>query len=266
MDTYNFYIDDSGTRHPDHNANKPQGHPDWFALGGVLIHENDENAARTLHANFTERWGIKTPLHSSDIRQRAREFGWLRNNGRQEEFMNELTELLTTLPVFGLACVIDRPGYNARYAATYGPNRWSLCKTAFTIAVERATKFVLANDARLRVLVERSSKDEERKLKEYYSELREKGLPFDSNTSAKHAPLAQADFARSLFDFKIKSKTSPIMQIADLYLYPICRAGYGVNRAYEELVTHRKLIEHAPTRHPCPTITTKYSCFDAATN
>ena len=37
-DFINFYMDDSGTRHPDHDPGKRAKHGfDWFALGGVLV-------------------------------------------------------------------------------------------------------------------------------------------------------------------------------------------------------------------------------------
>ena len=54
--------------------------------------------------------------------------------------MRDLTSMLTSIPVIGLACVIDRPGYDARYREQYGRNQWQLCKTACSIAVERAAK------------------------------------------------------------------------------------------------------------------------------
>lgn len=49
----NFYLDDSGVRHPDHAPGKRAAHGyDWFALGGVLVKQKDEDAARTLHKAF----------------------------------------------------------------------------------------------------------------------------------------------------------------------------------------------------------------------
>src|SRR3990172_3378290 len=94
----NFYIDDSGTRHPDRHPGHSD-HNDWFALGGVLIRESDEGDPRIRH----------------------------------ERFCHELERVLLPIHVLGLACVIDRPGYNARYEEKYGRMRWSLCKSAFSI-------------------------------------------------------------------------------------------------------------------------------------
>jgi hypothetical protein len=43
----NFYMDDSGTRHPDHDPGKRAKHNfDWFALGGILVKDSDEPEAR----------------------------------------------------------------------------------------------------------------------------------------------------------------------------------------------------------------------------
>ena len=80
-------------------------------------------------------------------------------------------------PVTGIACVIDRPGYNARYEDKYRENRWMLCKTAFSVVVERSAKFAIANCQRLRVLPEKCNKAEDGLLRSYYNELKTDGLP-----------------------------------------------------------------------------------------
>src|SRR5579884_3595557 len=142
MPTLNFYMDDSGTRKPDRAPTvfDPR-RPNHFALGGILIVEDEENQARAEHAALCSRWSISYPLHSVDMRCAAREFRWLRRESpKYQPFMEDLTQMLLRIPVYGLACVIDRPGYDARYRQKYGRNQWQLCRTAFTIAVERAAK------------------------------------------------------------------------------------------------------------------------------
>jgi hypothetical protein len=57
----------------------------------------------------------------------------------------DISRFLSTIAVSGLACVVDRPGYDARYRDKYGRRLWHLCQTAFSIVVERAAKFALAN-------------------------------------------------------------------------------------------------------------------------
>lgn len=76
----NLYLDDSGTRHPSKKQGKKAAHGyDWFALGGVLVRGEDEDKARHLHAAFVEKWGVITPLHSSEIRSQNEGFLWLRD-------------------------------------------------------------------------------------------------------------------------------------------------------------------------------------------
>lgn len=139
----NFYMDDSGIRYPNRERGKRADHGyDWFSLGGILIREGDEIIARDAHASFCQSWNIDCALHSSEIRSQNENFLWLRglSSGEQERFYEELYCLMRNVPVTGLACVIDRPGYNARYMDLYERNPWLLCKTAFSVAVERAAK------------------------------------------------------------------------------------------------------------------------------
>jgi hypothetical protein len=38
----------------------------------------------------------------------------------------------------GLACVVDRPGYDARYREKYGRRQWHLCQTAWGLETTKA--------------------------------------------------------------------------------------------------------------------------------
>lgn len=262
----NLYLDDSGTRHPNRKQGKKPAHGyDWFALGGVLVRDEDEEEARRLHADFVAKWKVDTPLHSSEIRSRNEGFIWLRGKTKEEQgaFYEDLYCLMRDAPVTGIACVIDRPGYNARYAERYVENRWMLCKTAFSVVVERAAKLAIAQCQRLRVLPEKCNKSEDAALKTYYSELRTNGLPFDAKNSGKYAPLSKEEFAATLYDLRFKAKTSPMGQFADLYLWPICMGGYdGKNRPYRRLLEDGKLIECFLDDADHATLGSKYSCFE----
>ena len=185
MRALNFYMDDSGTRKPDRAPTpfdpRQQNH---FALGGILILEEDEDQARAAHAALCAKWSIDYPLHSVNIRAASKDFAWLRRESPEyQPFMEDMTQMILDIPVVGLACVIDRPGYDVRYRERYGRNQWQLCRTAFTIAVERAAKHARRCGVQLRVLPERSNKDDEGRIKRYYDDLREHGLPFDPGTS-----------------------------------------------------------------------------------
>lgn len=262
---FNFYIDDSGTRHPDHSPELPAHGHDWFALGGVIINEGDEPIARQQIHIFRDRWPQLRgrALHSSEIRARTKDFRWLQAEGEsvRNRFLTELGILLRNLPVVGVACVIDRPGYNARYRAQHGRDLWSLCKTAFTISVERAAKFAACKGAKLRVYPEKCTKQADAMLRTYYDELRKTAAPFDARRSAKYSPTLPEQLKETLYEFRTKDCDSPLIQIADLYLWPMCIGGYDhKNRPYRHLYENQKLIDTLcadPT-----TLGIKYSCFD----
>jgi hypothetical protein len=170
---------------------------------------------------------------------------------------------MKSVPVIGLACIIDRPGYNARYREKYGRQRWSLCKSAFTISVERAAKYARSLNCRLRVLPERCNKAEDRILKGYYNDLKTSGPPFDPTTSEKYRPLSPDEFRATLLEFDPKMKTSPMAQLADLYLWPMCMGGYNAdNLPYKRLKADGKLIECRLPKEDWPSLASKYYCFD----
>ncbi len=266
---FNFYLDDSGPRQPDRDPGKRAGHGyDWFALGGIIVKDEEEAAARQLHADFCAAWNIDYALHSVEIRGRTDNFLWLlhADKPKRERFYEELYELMRNVPVVGLACVVDRPGYNDKYKEKYADKRWQLCKTAFSIAVERAAKYALENGRRLRVHPERCNKDDDGVLKGYYRDLKANGMPFAADTSQKYGPLSQPQLNETLFDFNPKKKSSPMAQLADLYLWPICMGGYHAsNRPYQRLIEDGKLIECVLPADAVGALGTKYSCFEKVT-
>ena len=95
-----------------------------------------------MHSAFCEKWKIEAPLHSSEIRSQNEDFVWLRSPDKDSQvaFYDELYILMRDVPLIGLACVVDRPGYNNRYSDMYNREPWLLCKTAFCVVVERAVK------------------------------------------------------------------------------------------------------------------------------
>lgn len=263
-----FYVDDSGPRDPDRHPKDIPPARDWFALGGVLIDASCEAEAKSAMESFRHRWPEmgNEALRSYDIRNKTDRFRWLAGASarRQQDFMAELTSLIVGLPIHVLASVVDRPGYNRRYMPQYGPRRWKLCRTAFNIAVERAAKVAISRGNRLRVYCERSDKKTEAHFKGYFDAMRNEGLPFNSATSEQYRPLTQEQLHATLFEFRIKTKESAIMQLADLVLWPVCQGGYDrTNRAYAALEAAGKLIESQCTLEN-GLLGTKYSCFDLA--
>ena len=262
----NFYLDESGSKCPDRNPKEQlPGHgQDFFAFGGVLLKDEDENQARELYKNFCTKWKIDYPLHSTDIRNCSQKFHWLNSDDtNRNKFLFDLSNLMSQIPAIGIACTIDRPGYNHRYENLYGSERWHLCKTAFNIVVERAAKYAKKKDYRLRILPERCSKKDDDKLKRYYQNLKTLGMPFDQKNSSQYYPLTPQDFNNILYEFKPKYKSSPIVQIADLYLWPMAMGGYDKNnKPYNYLLQHKKLIDCLYNCDEVSYLGIKYSCFD----
>jgi hypothetical protein len=263
---FQLYIDDSGSRHPDH---KPDLHRadqmDWFALGGVLVDSEALTVAIDLHQTFLDRWGMDYPLHSTKIRGRRKEFSWLgRDQARATMFYTELGDMLVEQPVLGIACVIDRPGYNARYKEQYGDDRWLMCRTAYSIVIERALKYAKSQDAVLEVLYEGAGEAEDRNLEAYHKELKRGGMPFDADRSAQYEALEAGSFTAALLgDAQRVTKKSPLIQVADLYLYPLVKAGYQAGYApYDQLFDSGRVIDAVLREEDRPTLGVKYSCFD----
>jgi hypothetical protein len=262
-----LYLDDSGTRNPDRKLPQQFMFRDWFTLGGFVCNEEEEGVIETTHEKFCKKWGITYPLHSYDIRAATGDFTWL--SGLKEadhsRFMRDLGDMLLTVPVIGHACVVDRPGYNERYRAKYGRQTWMLCRTAFAVVVERAAKHARTNNRRLRVYVEEGDKSADEMIRSYYKALRTEGMPFAADMMAKYAPLTQEELAFTLYDLKFKAKTSPLAQIADLYVYPMARGGYDPDYfPYTRLKDLRRLIDCLLTEEEIPHLGIKYSCFELA--
>jgi hypothetical protein len=166
----------------------------------------------------------------------------------------------------GFGCVIDRPGYDHRYRARYGRDQWSLCKTAFSVLVERAAKYARTKDYKLKVFVERSDRIVDGWMKGYYEHLRENGMPFAAANMESYGPLGAAELKETLYEFRTKPKTSPIMQIADLYLWPMSVGGYHPsNITYAKLLEDQKLIDCHLQPDEISSLGIKYSCWDLVT-
>ncbi len=112
---------------------------------------------------------------------------------------------------------------------------------------------------------ERSSLKDEQRLKAYFSSMKKGGTPFDTRASTTYAPLSADELHSTLHELRFKYKTSPMGQIADLFLWPIAIGGYdGDYRPYLALKAAGRLIECHLDAAQHPSCGTKYSCFELA--
>ena len=88
-------------------------------------------------------------------------------------------------------------------------------------------------------------------------------MPFDKGNSGKYEPLSAVEMKYRLLDLSFKKKSSAMIQIADLFLYPICKGKY--QPAYRPLIAmmeRKKLIDCELKSELLPQLGVKYSCFD----
>jgi hypothetical protein len=194
-----------------------------------------------------------------------KKFAWL---GKLEasdrlRFYEDLTEMIISCPVTVHACVISRFGYNQRYLVRYGENTWEMMRTALSILLERAAKFVARQNGKMMVYYEKMGSNEDKKLESYFHELRSNGHPFSSENARRYDPLSSEELSLLLTGIQGKNKTRPELQIADLCLYPVARIkDQPNNRAYHAMREGKLLVDCHLLPEELEKMGIKYSCFD----
>ena len=239
---------------------------DCFGLGGVLIDEEDIREVWDRHRSFCDLWGIDYPLHSHEIRGGRGNFSWLKNPERALEFLPALNDFLVSLPVLGIGAIIHRPGYVSRYAERYQGRPWRMDRTAFSILIERSAKHARSKGRRLRVYFEGSGKREDRDMVAFMKELKRDGAPFDEENSAPYGGLTANAFRELVLgEPRRRTKKTSMLQIADLYLYPMAKSGYDPGyRPYVELMKAGRLIDAILPPEDRRVLGIKYSCFEGS--
>lgn len=264
-----IYLDDSGSRYPDLKPSDERDElkrkRDCFALGGIMFERENGKAILSRYELFRRKWSIDYPLHSNEIRFQTKKFTWLAGltESEKKQFFADLDQMIKEQNFVTLACVINRPGYAARYADLYGNQTWMLCKTAFSIVIERAAKFADSRECRLRINFEETGEKEDRSIAKYHKDLKAEGMPF-SSPSEKYNPLTAESFSRILVGSPERhKKTSPLCQLADLVLYPMVRGKIDPEyRPYKFFKQIGKLIDCVVDPSEIQTRGIKYSCFD----
>ncbi|MCR9124006.1 MAG: DUF3800 domain-containing protein [Phyllobacteriaceae bacterium] len=262
-----LYFDDTGSRDPDRVSSpdaKRRDGMDCFGLGGVLIREEDIDGVFAAHKAFCADWEIDYPLHSSKIRGGQGKFGWLKKPDNAASFLPALEDYLLSLPIISIACAVHRPGYVHRYKDRYQERLWFMCKTAYSILIERAAKYADSEGRKLEVFFEMTGRKEDKDIAQYTKELKKTGPPFATGTSEAYTPFTASDFRRIVLgEPRQRTKKTPMIQIADLVLYPMAKGRYDPTyRPYVRLSDGGKLIDCYLAEDERPLRGIKYSCFD----
>lgn len=261
-----LYIDDSGSRFPDKvDTECRQDGMDHFALGGILVAEEDKPVVQNAYKEFCRAWSITYPLHSTKIRGMRSDFAWLEESAKQKDtFYAELDTFLISIPVIGFAAVVHRPGYNERYHEKHAGKPWWMCKTAYAILIERATKFVTEQNGSLTVRFEEAGKREDRAIIQYARDLKVSGMPFNTDTSKQYEGLLASDFKGAILgEPKRKKKENLFVQLADLYLYPMAKRRYEPTyNPWVLLYENKNVIDALLPEAEWMSRGIKYSCFD----
>ena len=116
----------------------------------------------------------------------------------------------------------------------------------------------------LEVYYEESGKREDRDITRYMRELKKSGSFFGDKRSDEYEPLQAGDYKRIIMgEPRRKTKRVPMIQVADLYLYPMAKGGYDPEyRPYKRFMEHGKLIDCSLSEEELPMRGIKYSCFD----
>ena len=227
MSSLNLYFDRfPGSRHPDKKADKNR-------RGAGLVR------SRWI-SNPTGRWTSGQITSPSYCGQMAREgsvpydgyalkqkgfflVGALGQTKSKTDFGSDYKGMLARVPVIGIACVIDRPGYVARGYLEKYPDKWLLCRSAFDILIERSAKFAKMKIENYEVIHEGDVGTNE-VMKSYFRNIKQNGMAFDGTRSSRYKPLPKEEFGSILTTIEYKTKESPLMQIADSYVYAMARA------------------------------------------
>ena len=89
-------------------------------------------------------------------------------------------------------------------------------------------------------------------------------MPFDKERSGRYGSLAADDFRELVLgDPRRQTKANVMIQVADLYLYPLVKGGYEPEyRPYTDLMRERKIVDAIVDEAEVASLGVKYSCFD----
>jgi hypothetical protein len=227
---YRMYIDEVGNS--DLSASADPNHR-YLSLTGVIFDLNyvssivfpsvEDLKARYFHSHPDE----PVILHRKELVNKKPPFAVLQNPTIEDAFNRDLLRLLTELDYVVITAVIDKLEHSNRYRTwRFDPYHYCL-----TVIVERYVLWLDGHNAHGDVLAESRGGKEDRRLKDSFERVYEKGSDF----------MRPEQFAARLTSrqLKVKNKSNNIagLQIADLIAHPSYRACM-LRRERKELPTN----------------------------
>lgn len=212
---YIVYVDESG----DHSLSSVDEQFPIFSLA-FCIYKKEDYAAVVAPAlqRFKFKWfgHDLVILHENDIAKKKNPFGFLQYDGLRERFMQELGEIVSSIPMTIIASVIRKDALKRRYTKPENPYQLALL-----FCLEKTGEFLSCEasvgQACHVVCESRSPRQKEGMGKED----RDLELEFRRIVAGKHYLQRSADLSYFDIVFASKSCNSTGLQIADLIARPI---------------------------------------------
>lgn len=211
---YRLYIDESG--------NSDLGHCDnpnhrYLSLCGVIIELDYVQDFLNEDINIFKTAFLGKPidkpivLHRSDIINQRNQFRVLKNDKIRYAFNDELKRLLSTWDFSVLSVLIDKKAFIEKYFS-WRENPYHYC---LMVMLERYCHFLKSHYGVGDVLIESRTKEDDKYLSDYYSQLYKHGTNFMDADIFQEALTSK--------EIKIRKKYENIagLQIADLIALPI---------------------------------------------
>ena len=209
--TYYLYLDECG----DQNLVSFDSSFPIFTLCGVLVSENKlsdfENEINSIKREF---WNDENVIfHSREIRKHQKRFVNLNDTAIKNKFYTRINNLLSQRGVYVVVCcaVPKRPCIDE-----FG-SEIDIYGIALSYVLQRSIFYLDEVDpnGKIRIIVEKRGKREDRNLRDYYNRMLETGVKYCSKERMKS----------HIHDFNFSAKSENIngLQIADLIAYPISR-------------------------------------------
>lgn len=209
--TYYLYLDECGDQNI---ASFDKSFP-IFTLCGILVSEKKLlQFEEGINAIKREFWNDETIIfHSREIRKHQKRFVNLNDHAIKEHFYNRINNLLSRKGIYVVVCCAV-PKYPC--IEKFG-TEIDVYGIALSYVLQRSIFYLdeVEPNGKLRIVVEKRGKREDRNLRDYYNRMLESGVKYCSEERLKS----------HIHDFNFAAKSENIngLQIADMIAYPISR-------------------------------------------